>query len=120
VVPSQEDDRPASSGTTVPDELLHVNAGNGYVAPKTERQSPARTDISRLSQDFEALNPSLDHDQASESTVADEAMPLAEHMNEVISVISKLEGLGLQRFQIPLPKCVVLGMYHFTIAIALI
>ena len=31
------------------------------------------------------------------------------HIKEVISVISRLEGLGLQRQAIQLPKCVVLG-----------
>ncbi|EUC29865.1 hypothetical protein COCCADRAFT_29151 [Bipolaris zeicola 26-R-13] len=34
---------------------------------------------------------------------------LGMHMKEVISTINRLESLGLQRMDIPLPKCVVLG-----------
>ena len=99
-MPSSQGERQASSGTTVADEHVHVVHGeNRYVAPKTQCSSSSHANNSQLSQD-------------SASTTGDEALLLGEHMSEVISVISKLEGLGLQRLQIPLPKCVVLGM-HF-------
>lgn len=107
-VPPSQGDGAASSGTTVPDEYIHTVNGR-YVTPKTERPSSSRTDIPHFSQDCDDAN--AESREASQSTIADEALPLGEHMNEVISVVSKLEGLGLQRLQIPLPKCVVLGMY---------
>jgi hypothetical protein len=110
-VPPSQGETQASSGTTVPDEHMNVvHDPHEYVTTKTAHSSPTRTDIFRLSQDLELLDPNVETRRGSASTVADEALPLGEHMNEVISVISKLEGLGLQRLQIPLPKCVVLGM----------
>jgi len=111
-VPPSQGEGQASPGTTVADEHMNaVHDGNRYVTPKTENSSSTRTDDSRPSPDFESPGPNVESRRASASTVADEALPLGEDMNEVISVISKLEGLGLQRLQIPLPKCVVLGLY---------
>jgi hypothetical protein len=52
----------------------------------------------------------VDGRRDSTSTLHDGRLPIGEHMSEVVSVISKLEALGLQHLQIPLPKCVVLGM----------
>jgi hypothetical protein len=112
-IPPSQGEGQASSGTTVADE--HMNIGlHQYVSHQIKGPSPTLTDISHLSQDTELLAINFDNRQASTSTVADEALPLGEHMNEVISVISKLEGLGLQRLQIPLPKCVVLGTLFLT------
>jgi hypothetical protein len=34
---------------------------------------------------------------------------LGVHVNHAISTINQLEGLGLQKLQIPLPKIIVLG-----------
>lgn len=34
---------------------------------------------------------------------------LGVHVKEVIATINRLEGLGLQRMEIPPPKCIVLG-----------
>ncbi|KAF2679716.1 interferon-induced GTP-binding protein Mx [Lentithecium fluviatile CBS 122367] len=109
---SSPGDGQPSSGTTLVDEHMNVvdgdniayasNGTNGYVTPKTERSSTlARTDMSRLSQECESLNLNLEN--------AHVPHVLGKHQKEVISVISKLEGLGLQRLNIPLPKCVVLG-----------
>ena len=46
------------------------------------------------------------HDQAAQ----DEIAPLSANVNEVLRIVSKLEQLGLDKQQISLPKCVVLGM----------
>jgi hypothetical protein len=35
--------------------------------------------------------------------------PLVLHVKEAIATIGRLEALGLQRYNIPLPKCIVLG-----------
>lgn len=43
-----------------------------------------------------------------------EVEPLGEHVKEAITLISRLEAIGLAKFNIPLPKCVALGKYaHF-------
>ncbi|KAF2638633.1 P-loop containing nucleoside triphosphate hydrolase protein [Massarina eburnea CBS 473.64] len=99
-----------SSSTTVSDE--HVNAdndGHKYVTPKTEASRPS-ANISSLGHDFEstALHNGND-ERTSTETIPVHAEALGEHMKEAISIINRLESLGLQRFNIPLPKCVVLG-----------
>lgn len=35
--------------------------------------------------------------------------PLGLHVKDALKTISRLQGLGLQRLKIPLPKCIVLG-----------
>lgn len=45
------------------------------------------------------------HDQAAQ----DEIAPLSANVNEALRIVSKLEQLGLDKQQISLPKCVVLG-----------
>lgn len=47
------------------------------------------------------------HQKSSSETPEVDVLGL--HMKEVISTINRLESLGLQRMDIPLPKCVVLG-----------
>lgn len=42
-------------------------------------------------------------------TVGEEAEILGVHLKEVIEVIGRLEGLGLQHHEIKFPRCVVLG-----------
>ena len=42
--------------------------------------------------------------------VTGEIDPLGLHIKEAIATVDQLEGLGLQRMKIPLPKCIVLGM----------
>jgi len=44
--------------------------------------------------------------------VTGEVGPLGLHVKEAIATVDQLEGLGLQRMKIPLPKCIVLGMYR--------
>ncbi|OAG00210.1 uncharacterized protein CC84DRAFT_363479 [Paraphaeosphaeria sporulosa] len=104
-----------SSGTTIFDESIGdlLSDGIGYATPqKTETVSP-RTERSRLSQSSEPLairQPTNgDGCDNSPATLCSESDILGTHMKEVISVISRLEGLGLQQQSIPLPKCVVLG-----------
>jgi hypothetical protein len=43
-------------------------------------------------------------------SAASEIDTLGYHVKDTISTINRLEGLGLQRLQIPLPKIIVLGM----------
>ena len=45
------------------------------------------------------------HGQAAQ----DEIAPLSANVNEALRIVSKLEQLGLDKQQISLPKCVVLG-----------
>ncbi|KAJ4349554.1 uncharacterized protein N0V89_008170 [Didymosphaeria variabile] len=126
--PPSSQPQQASSGTTVFDDSINaiLNDAAGYVTPqKTEAESP-RTERSRLSQSSEALairQPSSryithvlfatltfpDDRRNSTAALVDESDPLGLHIKEVISVISQLEGLGLQQLSIQLPKCVVLG-----------
>ena len=47
--------------------------------------------------------------QQPQSPAASEIDPLGKHVKEAIATINLLEGLGLQRLKIPLPKCIVLG-----------
>ncbi|KAL1610635.1 hypothetical protein SLS60_002305 [Paraconiothyrium brasiliense] len=128
VVPPPSQSQQASSGTTVFDESMNamLNDIEGYATPqKTEAGSP-RTERSRLSQSSEPLairQPSskyITHDILEiltlpddrpnpTATLVDEHDSLSVHIKEVISVISQLEGLGLQQLHIQLPKCVVLG-----------
>ncbi|KAL5422835.1 hypothetical protein PMIN04_004351 [Paraphaeosphaeria minitans] len=99
-----------SSSTTILDESIGELLGDeiGYATPqKTETASPRR-ERSRLSQSSEPLS-IRQPTSISTATLCSESDPLGTHMKEVITVISRLEGLGLQQQAIPLPKCVVLG-----------
>lgn len=51
-----------------------------------------------------------DPQQTHDACAAGEIDPLGQQVKEVIATINRLEGLGLQRLKIPLPKCIVLGM----------
>ena len=42
---------------------------------------------------------------------ASEIDPLGAGVKEAVEVISRLEGLGLSKLQIPIPKCIVLGEF---------
>ncbi|CAE7212875.1 hypothetical protein CFE70_009609 [Pyrenophora teres f. teres 0-1] len=50
-----------------------------------------------------------DPNPVTRAAVAAEVDPLGLHVKETIATINQLEGLGLQRLKIPLPKCIVLG-----------
>ncbi|KAI1509721.1 Dynamin protein [Pyrenophora tritici-repentis] len=50
-----------------------------------------------------------DPNPVTRAAVAGEIDPLGLHVKEAIATINQLEGLGLQRLKIPLPKCIVLG-----------
>ena len=106
---------PQSSGTTVPDDTMTRNFPAGYGTPQPS-QGNGRPDISRLSQSLEPLTirngTPLGSGDTSASFVGDEVNALGAGVNKVrdaISAIAKLEVLGLDRYDIPLPKCVVLG-----------
>ena len=51
-----------------------------------------------------------------DATAAAEIDPLGQQVKEVIATINRLEGLGLQRLKIPLPKCIVLGTSRVTVS----
>lgn len=51
----------------------------------------------------------LNTPQTLNGTTSGEVDPLGLHVKEAIATIGRLEGLGLQRYNIPLPKCIVLG-----------
>ena len=53
---------------------------------------------------------SSDQHPVTKSVVTGEVDPLGLHVKEAIATVDQLEGLGLQRMKIPLPKCIVLGM----------
>ncbi|KAI8931580.1 hypothetical protein NX059_011234 [Plenodomus lindquistii] len=75
----------------------------------------ARDHAASLSEDLEPM--SLDDDQHKSAddatacivTAHDEIDPLGQHVKEAAAALSKLEGLGLQKFDISLPRCIVLG-----------
>ncbi|KAI4639533.1 uncharacterized protein J4E78_010860 [Alternaria triticimaculans] len=72
---------------------------------------PARDDVSRLSEGLEPLHlvGQDDPQHTYDASAAAEIDPLGQQVKEVIATINRLEGLGLQRLKIPLPKCIVLG-----------
>jgi hypothetical protein len=35
--------------------------------------------------------------------------PVGQHLKAIIAAISRLEALGLQKLNIPLPKCIIVG-----------
>lgn len=74
--------------------------------PEAAEQPPfARDHVSpHLSEGLQPLH--LDDQDAH---YAGEIDPLGIHVKEAIATITRLEGLGLQRLKIPLPKCIVLG-----------
>ena len=51
-----------------------------------------------------------DPQHVDDAYAATEIDPLGQQVKEVMATINRLEGLGLQRLKIPLPKCIVLGM----------
>jgi len=74
-------------------------------------QSP---DQSSRSPDSEYSFSGLFHDTYGSPAECGDVGTLGGHIKEVIAVISRLEGLGLQSLEIPLPKCVILGKYSDT------
>lgn len=113
-----------SSATTILDESA-PDEEFGYNTPSSTTASGF--DQSRLSQHPEPLpfrqmsskytrrdlpdiadNPAAEQDGLPGPSIK-QANALGAHINEVIAVISRLEGLGLQNLEVPLPKCVVLG-----------
>ncbi|CAN9123474.1 unnamed protein product [Alternaria sp. RS040] len=87
-----------------------TEANPHITSQETERVSD-RDDISRLSAGLEPLQLVSQDDtpQALDAPACGEIDPLGIHVKDVIATISRLEGLGLQRLEIPLPKCIVLG-----------
>ncbi|KAF2649094.1 interferon-induced GTP-binding protein Mx [Lophiostoma macrostomum CBS 122681] len=83
---------------------------NRYATPQDSQSSSARPDISRLSQSLEPL--SLRSGSSGSTAAKDEVNALGKDViavREAIATISKLDGLGLTKYDIPLPRCVVLG-----------
>ncbi|KAL5114518.1 hypothetical protein ACEQ8H_007608 [Pleosporales sp. CAS-2024a] len=73
--------------------------------PDLANAADARNEISRLSADFEPMHLN-DGNTASHVREIDN---LGVHVKDIISTVNRLEGLGLQRLKIPLPKIIVLG-----------
>ncbi|KAF2847444.1 dynamin family protein-like protein [Plenodomus tracheiphilus IPT5] len=74
------------------------------------RISSVRNDVSRLSEGFEPMKLDDGHKQSSSDVTAhDEVDPLGQDVKEAAAALSQLEGLGLQKFDISLPRCNVLG-----------
>jgi hypothetical protein len=93
------------------DDAMGRSRQNGYVTPQASQSSLAPPDSSRLS--LEPL--SIRSGSTANSTVEDEVNVLGKDVNAVrdaIATISKLDGLGLTKYDIPLPRCVVLGKYR--------
>ncbi|KAF1993847.1 P-loop containing nucleoside triphosphate hydrolase protein [Amniculicola lignicola CBS 123094] len=70
-----------------------------------------RPDMARLSQEFEPMginDPAL-ASRRSSTIASTDADPLGAGIKNALAAIAKLEALGLSKFKIPLPKCVVLG-----------
>ncbi|ORY10975.1 P-loop containing nucleoside triphosphate hydrolase protein [Clohesyomyces aquaticus] len=100
-----------SSGSTIIDEPVSgMGEGSGYATPNNSQPPDARSDVSHASL---GLSFSPSHGESTDShanyTVGGEVDPLGKYVMDVIDTINKLESLGLQKFKIPLPKCVVLG-----------
>ncbi|KAH7381463.1 P-loop containing nucleoside triphosphate hydrolase protein [Phaeosphaeria sp. MPI-PUGE-AT-0046c] len=72
-----------------------------------QRDRSERDGISRLSEDFEPLH--ISNGSATASQQRREIDALGLHVKEAISAIGQLEGLGLSKLKIPLPKIIVLG-----------
>ncbi|KAF1976893.1 P-loop containing nucleoside triphosphate hydrolase protein [Bimuria novae-zelandiae CBS 107.79] len=95
-----------SSIRTVDESI--VNGDAGYITPQQTETESLQTERSRLS--HTPLPERLAGDRrTSGATVCGDADVLGVHIKEVISVIGRLEGLGLSQLDIQLPKCVVLG-----------
>ncbi|EAT79567.2 hypothetical protein SNOG_13240 [Parastagonospora nodorum SN15] len=60
-----------------------------------------RDDVSRLSEGLEPMH--------IDEQIPRELDALGAHVKDIITTINRLEGLGLQRLKIPLPKIIVLG-----------
>ncbi|KAH6865449.1 interferon-induced GTP-binding protein Mx [Alternaria rosae] len=84
---------------------------NSYTPSQEPELHSARDDVSRLSEGLEPLHlvGQDDPQQTHNACAAGEIDPLGQQVKEVIATINRLEGLGLQRLKIPLPKCIVLG-----------
>ncbi|KAF1962691.1 P-loop containing nucleoside triphosphate hydrolase protein [Byssothecium circinans] len=75
----------ASSGSTIPDDRMHApNGSHG--------------------QEFEPMSIETDEDRG-----PSEVEVLGVQLKEAVAVINRLVALGLERHDIPLPKCIVLG-----------
>ncbi|KAL1801201.1 hypothetical protein ACET3X_001543 [Alternaria dauci] len=85
--------------------------GNAHSPPQEPQRLSDRDDVSRLSAGLEPLHlvGQDDTPQTSNATTSGEIDPLGIHVKDAIATISRLEGLGLQMLEIPLPKCIVLG-----------
>ncbi|CBX96177.1 similar to dynamin family protein [Plenodomus lingam JN3] len=77
------------------------------------RQSTSRStrdETSRLSEELEPMSIDDVSDQSSSNVAPhDEIDPLGRDVKEAATALSQLEGLGLQKFDISLPRCIVLG-----------
>jgi len=60
-----------------------------------------------------ADSPGLDHAVPGQATY-NEIDPLGKDVKEAAAILSRLEGLGLQQYDISLPRCIVLGMFTYT------
>ncbi|KAF2269616.1 hypothetical protein CC78DRAFT_236102 [Lojkania enalia] len=87
------------SSSAMDDDINVVAEPSHYATPPQ-----AQSDVS-LSSTLE----DTDSRHGSDETAKTEVEPLGQHVKEAIETISRLEGLGLQKFRIPLPKCLVLG-----------
>ncbi|CAO2647679.1 Nn.00g086010.m01.CDS01 [Neocucurbitaria sp. VM-36] len=109
--PSTQSDEGPIPEVTVDDNVETASRRNAYATPRPSEQPLARDDTSRLSEGLEPM-PLGDEDtqyQQPQPPTASEIDPLGKHVKEAIATINLLEGLGLQRLKIPLPKCIVLG-----------
>jgi hypothetical protein len=73
----------------------------------------AGTQHSRAGRMLKASSSIRDHGKLADVPPSDDAQdtraPLSANFNEALRIFSKLEQSGLDRHQISLPKCVVLG-----------
>ncbi|CAN9127666.1 unnamed protein product [Alternaria alternata] len=85
--------------------------GNPHIPPREPERLYDRDDVSRLSEGLEPLHlvGQDDTPQTPNAPGSGEIDPLGVHVKDAIATISRLEGLGLQMLEIPLPKCIVLG-----------
>ncbi|KAH5350366.1 hypothetical protein HBI48_164710 [Parastagonospora nodorum] len=68
-----------------------------------------RDDVSRLSEGLEPMHIDEQIPYRPHQSPARELDALGAHVKDIITTINRLEGLGLQRLKIPLPKIIVLG-----------
>ncbi|KAH9876502.1 hypothetical protein J1614_003633 [Plenodomus biglobosus] len=99
---------------TLSDAITEANPGStdrgAHSSPAQTQTSSFRDDLSRLSEGLEPMN--IDHStgQPSPDAAAHEEVDLlGRGVKEAAAALSQLEGLGLQKFDISLPRCIVLG-----------